>query len=89
MWIEGSVYLSPSTMNVGTYKNNEAYAGDEMELETKVNISKLNVRTVGPLCCVLLVNYTLHLEPHWECTCWGWTDHLCLVKPDCHCSRDQ
>ena len=53
-----SVYLSPSTMNVGTYKNNEAYAGDEMELETKVNISKLNVRTVGPLCCVLLVYYT-------------------------------
>ena len=51
-------------MNVGTYKNNEAYAGDEMELDTKVNISKLNVRTVGPLCCVLLVNYTLHLEPH-------------------------
>ena len=45
-------------MNVGTYKNNEAYAGDEMELETKVNISKLNVRTVWSFCCVLLDNYT-------------------------------
>ena len=46
-------------MHVGTYKNNEAYAGDEMELETKVNISKLNVRTVWSfVCCVLLVNYT-------------------------------
>ena len=40
--MDQSVY--PSAMTVGTYKNNEAYAGDEMELETKVNISKLDVR---------------------------------------------
>ena len=73
-------------MNVGTYKNNEGYAGDEMELETKVNISKLKVRTVWSfvLCCLSFL-----LEPHRECTCWGWTDYLCLVKPHCHCSRDK
>ena len=29
-------------MNVGTYKNNEGYAGDEMELETNVNIANAN-----------------------------------------------